>query len=81
MNGLTNYITEVPWEETITEWYAHVDDSYQKICPRLKKPVRSRGPEPVLSDSEVITIGLIIDSTFRYGVELPDFIIRPKRLR
>ena len=31
MNGLTNYITEVAWEETITIWYVQVNDSYQKI--------------------------------------------------
>ncbi len=65
MNGLTNYITESPWEEIITTWYVHVNDSYQKICQRLKKPVRSRGPEPILSDSEVITIGLIIETFFQ----------------
>jgi hypothetical protein len=65
MNGLTNYITEVPWEETITVWYVQVNDSYQKICQRLKQPVRSRGPEPVLSDSEVITIALIIETFFQ----------------
>jgi hypothetical protein len=65
MNGLTNYITEEPWEETITVWYVHVNDSYQKICHRLKKPVRSRGPDPVLSDSEVITIALIIETFFQ----------------
>jgi hypothetical protein len=65
MNGLTNYITEVLWEETITGWYAHVDDKYEQIRQRLKRPLRSRGPEPVLSDSEVITIGLIIETYFQ----------------
>ena len=28
MNGLTNYITERPWLDTITAWYVHVDDAY-----------------------------------------------------
>lgn len=65
MNGLTNYITEIPWEETITTWYMHVDDAYQRICLKLSRPVRSRGPEPVLSDSEVITIALIIETFFQ----------------
>lgn len=65
MNGLTNYITEIPWEETITTWYMHVDDAYQRICVKLGRPVRSRGPEPVLSDSEVITIALIIETFFQ----------------
>lgn len=65
MNGLTNYITEIPWEETITTWYGHVDDAYQRICLKLNRPVRSRGPEPVMSDSEVITIALIIETFFQ----------------
>ncbi len=49
-----------------------MNDSYQKICQRLKKPVRSRGPEPILSDSEVITIALIIE-TFFQGHEEVDY--------
>ena len=65
MNGQSNYITEIPWEETITIWYVKVNDSYQKICRRLKRPLRCRGPEPVLSDSEVITIALIIETFFQ----------------
>jgi len=29
MKGLTNYITERPWSDIITEWYVRVDDTYQ----------------------------------------------------
>ena len=65
MNGLTNYITEMPWEETITTWYAHVDDAYQRLCAKLSRPLRERGPEPTMSDSEVITVALIIESFFQ----------------
>jgi hypothetical protein len=65
MNGLTNYITETPWEETITIWYIHVDDAYQSVCAKLSRPVRKRGPEPTMSDSEVITVALIIETFFQ----------------
>jgi hypothetical protein len=34
MNGLTNYITERPWEDTITAWYVYVDDAYQRVMQR-----------------------------------------------
>jgi hypothetical protein len=65
MIGQTNYITEIPWEETITTWYVHIDDAYQRICSKLSRVLRQRGPEPLLSDSEVITIGLIIETYFQ----------------
>ena len=65
MNGLTNYITETPWEETITTWYSHVDEAYLRVCARLSRPVRKRGPEPTMSDSEVITVALIIETFFQ----------------
>ena len=65
MNGLSNYITEILWEETITVWYTHVDDAYQRFCTKLSVPLRKRGPEPTMSDSEVITVGLIIETFFQ----------------
>jgi hypothetical protein len=65
MNGLTNYITESPWEETITTWYAQVDDAYQRLCAKLSSPLRKRGPQPTMSDSEVITVALIIETFFQ----------------
>ena len=65
MIGQTNYITEVCWEETITVWYVHIDDAYQRICSKLSRALRRRGSEPLLSDSEVITIGLIIETYFQ----------------
>jgi len=65
MNGQTNYITEISWEETITAWYVHVDDAYQRICLKLSHSLRQRGPEPLLSDSEVITVALIIETYFQ----------------
>jgi hypothetical protein len=68
MNGLTNYITETPWEEAITTWYRDVDDTYQRVCAKLSSPMRKRGSEPTMSDSEVITVALII-ATFFQGHE------------
>lgn len=65
MNGLTDYITQQPWADTITAWYVMVDDAYQRLIRRRGRPLRSSGPEPTFSDSEVITVGLIIETFFQ----------------
>jgi len=65
MNGLTNYITERSWTGTITTWYVLVDDAYQRLIVRRGRPLRSRGPEPRFSDSEVVTVSLIIETFFQ----------------
>ena len=65
MNGLTNYITECNWSDIITTWYVLVDDMYQVIIKNLSEPLRSRGPVPRMSDSEVITVSLIIETFFQ----------------
>lgn len=65
MNGLTNYITQWQWSDIITTWYVWVDDMYQLIVENLSEPLRSRGPEPHMSDSEVITVSLIIETFFQ----------------
>jgi hypothetical protein len=70
MNGLTNYITEQSWEDSITEWYVLIEDAYQRIIAKRGRPLRSRGPEPRLTDSEVITIGVIIETFFQGHEEL-----------
>jgi hypothetical protein len=64
MKGLTNYITESTWEDIIAFWFVHIDDSYKEYIAQLRSPLRQRGPEPVMSDSEVITISLIIETFF-----------------
>lgn len=64
-NGLTNYITEWQWNDIITTWYARVDEIYQLIVEHLSNPLRSRGPAPQISDSEVITVSLIIETFFQ----------------
>lgn len=65
MNGLTNYITTQSWEDTITTWYVLVDDAYQRYVQQRSQPLRQSGPAPRFSDSEVITVGLIIETFFQ----------------
>jgi len=65
MNGFTKYITERPWEDTVTRWFVLVDDAIQRILAKRRRPFRASGPAPVFSDSEVITVSLIIETFFR----------------
>ncbi len=65
MNGLTNYITEQPWTDIVTTWYVLVDTAYQQLIRQRGSPWRTRGPEPEFSDSEVITVALIIETFFQ----------------
>jgi hypothetical protein len=70
MNGLTNYITEQSWEDSITIWYVLIEDAYQRYIAKRGRPLRSRGPAPKLTDSEVITIGMIIEVFFQGHEEI-----------
>lgn len=63
MIGLTDFITQGRWEDTFTYWFVLVDDAYQGL-EQAYGPLRRRGPEPQFKDSEVITVGLIIDTWF-----------------
>lgn len=65
MNGMTDYITECAWTDTITIWYILVDDAYERFVARRGESLRSSGPEPKFSDSEVITVSLIIETFFQ----------------
>ncbi len=65
MNGRTNYITEQTWTDTITTWYVHINDAYNRLISKRGKRLRTRGPEPDFSDSEVITVSLIIETFFQ----------------
>ena len=76
MNGLTNYITDQPWEDTITRWYVLVDDAYQRILARRHRPLRASGPRPTFSDSEVITVALIIETFFQGHEEVGYAFVR-----
>ena len=68
MTGLTDYITEKKWEDIFIIWYVLVDDAYQQLITSLGGRLRQRGPQPSFSDSEVITVALIIE-TFFHGHE------------
>ncbi len=76
MNSLTNYITEQHWADTITLWYVQVDDAYQQVIEQSERPQRASGPEPEVSDSEVITIGLIIETYFQGHEEVGYAFVR-----
>ena len=65
MNGRTDYITEQTWTDTITTWYVHINDAYNRLISKRGKRLRTRGPEPDFSDSEVITVSLIIETFFQ----------------
>ena len=70
MLGLTNYISTLPWVDVFTIWYVLVDDAYQAIVRHRGRRWRRRGPEPTFSDSEVITVSLILSSYFQQREEL-----------
>jgi Transposase DDE domain len=63
MKGMTNYITEAKWEDVFLVWYVLIDEAYQKLEEKYGEWRRS-GPAPVFSDSEVITVAMIIDTYF-----------------
>ena len=65
MNGLTNYITEQPWTDTVTGWYVLIDEAYQRLIAKRGGPLRTAGPAPTFSDSEVITVSLIVETFFQ----------------
>jgi hypothetical protein len=63
MTGRTDFITTAPWEDVMLIWYVLIDDGYQALEAQ-SGPWRQRGPAPLFSDSEVITVGLLIDTIF-----------------
>lgn len=67
MNGLTDYITQRPWEETITMRYMLLDE---RLIAKRGRPLRASDPEPTFSDSEVITVSLIIETYFQGHEEM-----------
>jgi hypothetical protein len=68
MAGRTDFITDAAdWLDTWTIWYVLVDDAYQTLQQHYGAWRRS-GSAPTFSDSEVITVALIVD-TFFHGHE------------
>jgi hypothetical protein len=62
MTGRTNFITEAPWADIMLVWYYLVDNAYKQL-ERQYGAWRQRGPAPLLSDSEVITIAETVRSS------------------
>lgn len=69
MKNMTNYITEAKWVDVFLVWYVLIDEAYQSL-ERQYGEWRQSGPAPVFSDSEVITVALIIDTYFHGDEEL-----------
>ncbi len=67
MTGRTDFITTADWTDILTMWFVLVDEAYQALEAQFGA-WRSRGPAPTFSDSEVITVALLID-TFFHGHE------------
>lgn len=63
MAGRSDFITEANPEDVWLIWYVLVDDAYQALEQHYGAWRRS-GSAPVFSDSEVITVALIIDTWF-----------------
>lgn len=63
MTGRTDFITEARWSDIILIWYCLVDDAYKQLEGHFGR-WRQRGPTPVFTDSEVITVALVIDTFF-----------------
>jgi len=69
MKSMTNYITDAKWVDVFLIWYVVVDSAYQSLEQQYGE-WRPSGPPPVFSDSEVITVALIIDTYFHGDEEL-----------
>jgi hypothetical protein len=63
MLGLTNYLTEQTWEDTLIATYVLVADRLDQAA-QTAKFVRTRGPAPGYDDAQVITIALVADYGF-----------------
>jgi hypothetical protein len=64
MTGLTDNKTESNWVDIVTIWYVLEDNAYQHLVICLGRPLCQCGPEPTFTDSEVITVALIIETFF-----------------
>jgi hypothetical protein len=63
MTGLTNFITHAKWSDIATIWFVLIDDAYTALEHHFGQ-WRRRGPKPSFTDSEVITVSLLIDTFF-----------------
>jgi hypothetical protein len=70
MNGLTKYITESRWEDIATAWFVLIDDAYHRLVAKRGRAFRRSGPAPSFTDSEVMTVSLIVETFFHGNEEL-----------
>ncbi|MCX7707321.1 MAG: transposase [Anaerolineae bacterium] len=63
MKGLTDYLTEQSWEDTIIATFVFVDDHLPEAQRRIGFQ-RRRGPAPEHDDSVIITIALVAEYWF-----------------
>ncbi len=63
MKGLTDYLTEQSWEDTMIATYVLVADRLEQAAQNAQF-VRLRGPEPEYDDAQIITIALAADYWF-----------------
>lgn len=75
MKGLTDYLTEQPWEDTIIATYLivarHLRTAYQ-----VSGFARTRGPDPDYDDAQIITIALVAEFWFAGHEELTLHFLR-----
>ena len=64
MKGLTDFITKAPWDDIALVVYFHIDNTYQRLVAAYGCP-RRRGPEPLVSDSEVLTWVVLCEMLFQ----------------
>lgn len=72
MTGRTDFITDACWLDVWTIWFVLVDDAYQAFEGHYGK-WRQRGSDPTFSDSEVITVALILTPGFTARGTWPRF--------
>lgn len=63
MPSVRDCITKYNWENLITVAFVLIDDAYRTLM-REARPARHRGPDPVFSDSEVITVAFLCEYLF-----------------
>ena len=69
MPHITDFITKYSWEDILITLFVIVDDICQLLYGASNHP-RARGPQPAMTDSEVITIAIFTDTFFRGNEEL-----------
>lgn len=69
MHGLTAYITDRAWVDSVTTWYVLVDDAYGALVAHVGR-LPQHGPTPSFSNSEGITIALLAEPFFHANKEL-----------